>query len=357
MSEEELKKIYYNPETGYQSANKLYKKIHNEHPKVTLKQVQNFINKQYTAQVNRQEKKPKEFSSIVAAGPRNNYQVDIIVYDRYEYNHYKYILCVIDVYSRYAAVRAMTNRELPTIIEKFEDIMNEMGYPKNLNADNEFNKKAFNDLMKEHNVQTWYSEVGEINKNSIVERFNRTIAGLLQKWRVATNKHDWPKVIQKLVKNYNNTEHRTIKNTPNNVFHEDGVNWQKPVVLENDLKVGDQVRVKQIKNVFSKGDMIKYSKDLYRIREIVGKKIYLTNLSTNEDLDKFFREYQLKPVNEIQYLSESEDDGEEEKVHETQVKEKKVKRQIRKEGIEDTPIVTGKRERQPRYIDYFVSDY
>ncbi len=42
---------------------------------------------------------------------RDNYQMDIIVYNRYEYHKYKYILVVIDIYSRFAQARAMTNRK------------------------------------------------------------------------------------------------------------------------------------------------------------------------------------------------------------------------------------------------------
>lgn len=77
-----------------------------------MKMVKDFIRKQYTAQLNKPQMKPKEFSTIVSRGPRNNYQMDILVYDRYEFHKYKYILVVIDVYSRYAMAEAMTSRKL-----------------------------------------------------------------------------------------------------------------------------------------------------------------------------------------------------------------------------------------------------
>ena len=67
-----LLKHYYNPETGFLSATKLYKKLKEIYPQLTLKHVKDFINKQYTAQLNKPIHKPKVFSSIFSPMPKNN---------------------------------------------------------------------------------------------------------------------------------------------------------------------------------------------------------------------------------------------------------------------------------------------
>jgi hypothetical protein len=182
---------YYNDEYGYISANKLYKKLKLLYPDVKMKDVKAYVDKQYTAQVTKPIKKPTIYSSIVSPSVGNNYQMDILVYDRYEFHNYKYILCCVDVYSRYAACRAMTTRNMSTILLNVKSIFDELGIPKNLNCDNEFNKIEFNALMKKDNVTLFYSQPDEINKNAIVERFNRTIAELIQRWRTATHKFNW----------------------------------------------------------------------------------------------------------------------------------------------------------------------
>ena len=74
-------------------------------------------------------------------------------------------------------------------------------------------------LEKKHDVKFKFSDPEDIQKNSIVERVNRTIAGLLQKWRTATKNRDWVKVLPDIIKNYNNTKHRTIKAIPEKVFN------------------------------------------------------------------------------------------------------------------------------------------
>ena len=73
----------------------------------------------------------------------------------------------INIYSRFACCRAMTNRKNETILEEIKSIFDEMGLPKAINSDNEFNKAILND----------YFEPDEINKNAIVERCNRTLCG------------------------------------------------------------------------------------------------------------------------------------------------------------------------------------
>lgn len=349
---DELPKIYYNPETGFLSADKLYHKLKDKYPKITKKQVQEYVDKQYTHQVNKTVKKAKKYSSIISPFPKNNYQMDIIVYNRYQYGNYKYILCMIDVYSRYAAARAMTSRSMDNIIKNVEDIFNEMGKPNNLNCDNEFNKKDFNELMKKYKVKVWYSDPNEINKNAIVERFNRTLTEIIQRWRTATGKYDWPSILHKIIKNYNNTIHKTTKDTPDNLFKHKATTRQTFVVIPNKLSLGDKVRIKKERKVFGKNDEIKYSKDIYIINEIKKNRYYLTNTSNGKNVDKSYKEYELKPVGEVQYLEKpNEENNEEKKQHiETQVK-RKLKRKMNKEGVDvnEQAIQRSSRERKPQY--------
>ena len=350
--EKQIEKAYYDPEVGYLGAEKLYKKLKKSIPEIRLKDVQRFLVKQYTTQLNRPVKKPKEYSSIISKGVRNNYQIDILVYDRYAFKNYKYILCCVDVYSRYAACRPMTSRTMETIIKNINSIMEEMGWPKNINCDNEFNKKQFNELTAKHDVRVWYSEPDEINKNAIVERFNRTIAERIQLWRTATDKYDWPKVLPSLVKNYNNTVHKTIKNTPQNIFNEDGMNWQKYKVVEHKFAVGDKVRVKKKDKVFDKNDIIRYSKTIYVITRIDKSKIYISDDKTEYGPIK---PYELKLANEVQYKEKEPeiDEKKEAEIHKEIQTVRRFTRSMNREGIKpQTPheLTATKPQREWRPI-------
>lgn len=295
-----LKELYYNPKSGYTSITKFYKKAKEEDPSITLKDVQDFLNKQETYQLNKHVVKPKDYSTIVANKIKDNYQIDIIVYDRYTIDKYKYILCVVDVHSRYSSCRAMMSRYNITIELNLISIFKEMGIPRNINADNEFNTKPLNKLFDELNITCHFSEVGEINKNAIVERFNRTLALLFNKWREATGKKKWYKVLNDVVYNYNHSYHRTIKATPYDVWKGIDTNKQSIKVVDYDFKVGDRVRIKLAKKIFDKGDLIKYSKEIFLIKSIDGNKITL------DGGERIYKPFELVKVENVITLEKEE---------------------------------------------------
>ena len=47
-----------------------------------------------------------------------------------------------------------------------------------------------------------------------------------------------------VIYNYNHTEHRTIKNKPDNILHKGLDNKQTVIIVPNNFKVNDNVRLK-----------------------------------------------------------------------------------------------------------------
>ena len=58
----------------------------------------------------------------------------------------------------------------------------------------------------------------EPHKNAIIERVHRTIARLLQLFRLGSKRFDWYNFLPDVVNNYNTTYHRTTKHTPTEIF-------------------------------------------------------------------------------------------------------------------------------------------
>lgn len=347
MSKQQIiKDAYYDTSKGYQSAMKLYSKINPIHKNITYKDIKNFLDEQYTAQVNQPVYKPKLFSTIWSFGPRYNYQMDLMVYDRFEFHNYKYIMVVVDVYSRYASARAMTNNKNVTIMDNMKSIFDDMGIPKNINCDNEFDTNAFEKYCTDNNIKVYFSQPNEINKNAIVERINRTIALMLQKWRTATGKYDWYKVLPSIMENYNTTIHSTTKEKPIDIFNSNAINNQKIIIIHPSISVGDQVRIKTVKSVFDKGDRITHSKDTYTVIEKNKSKYKLKNNTTQVDDPYFYKSYELSKVGNIQYL-EKENDAEE--IEHNEIKQKKkIDKNLNKAGVSSNAIVTSKRVRKPK---------
>ena len=322
-----LKDLYYNPKIGFIGPEKLYQKAKPLNPNITMKDVQNFLNAQEVYQLTQQPKPPKEYSSITAPYIRYNYQIDLMVYDRYTFHNYKYILVVIDVYSRYVQARPLTTRQFPVIMKNLEEIFSDMGIPENINCDLEFNTHQFEDYCKKHKITVWFSDPNEINKNAIVERFNRTLANMIQKWRISTKHYDWYSVLPDLIDNYNNTIHGTTKNTPAAIWNEKAVNEQEYNFVESKFNIGDKVRIKIEKSIFSKGDAISYSKEVYTIIKKIGNRFQLSGLT------KLFKDYELKQAGSVNYIEEPEVVQQEEE-HKQIQEERKLTRLMNKEGIE-----------------------
>eukprot|EP01041_Mallomonas_annulata_P018588 gene18588-37581_t len=139
----------------------------------------------------------------------------------------------------FVQVKPLTSRENPVINKNIISIFETMGFPYRLQSDNEFATKNFIELMDKSDVKLSFSDPNEINKNSIVERFNRTIRDLLKKYRLIYKDYNWPKYIDDLVDIYNNTFHTTIGDTPSNIWNNLEYNQQTIIRKPVEYKIGD----------------------------------------------------------------------------------------------------------------------
>jgi len=371
---QELKDLYYDPKTGFSGLVKLYKTAKEKNPAITLSDVKAFLGRQYTFQINRQDMRPKFYRTILAQKPRDNYQMDIMVYSRYAHGGYKYLLNVVDVHSRYAMSVPLKSRVIgtepvealdvddieggdDTVVKAIDKVFKRMGVPKNVNSDQEFSRPlAVQRYFRDKGITHHISETDEINKQAIVERFNRTLALLLKRWRDGTGRKDWYNVIDELIDNYNNSYHRTIKGKPIDVWKGDDENKQTPIYqFEAEIEKGDLVRLKLVRDIFTKGDATRYSEEVYVVIESKDateegrklKKFRLKDISTNKSLTKpreWWKDYELKKVdsivekqNETEQLETKRADALQDELDEIKAKEDETKEQkeVRRKRVEE----------------------
>ena len=88
---------------------------------------------------------------------------------------YKYLLMVIDVFSKYGWIVPLKNKQGETVTEAFKTIFNEERKPEYLWTDkgSEFYNKYMKELLEKNGIKL-YSTMNE-EKSSVVERWNRTI--------------------------------------------------------------------------------------------------------------------------------------------------------------------------------------
>ena len=129
----------------------------------------------------------------------------------------KYLLIVIDVFSKYGRIKPLRDKKTETVSKAFDDIFkSSKRLPKMLWTDigSEYIGKHFKEFLKSAGIQLYHIENEE--KSSVVERWNKTMKN--RTWKMFTTNNNtvyWDK-IDKLVDDYNNTRHSSVKMTPVN---------------------------------------------------------------------------------------------------------------------------------------------
>ena len=108
----------------------------------------------------------------------------------------------------------MKNKQGETVTEAFKTIFKEGRKPEYLWTDKggEFYNKHMKDLLNKHSI-TLYSTENE-EKSSVVERWNRTTKNKMWKQFTVRGNSKYLDVLTKILKQYNNTKHSSMKMTP-----------------------------------------------------------------------------------------------------------------------------------------------
>jgi len=188
----------------------------------------------------------------------------------------RYMLTVIDVFSKFAWVIAVKSKDATAITAAFDEVLQQAHprKPRRLQTDKrkEFFNSNFSGLMKRKNIQHFASESDM--KAAVAERFNRTIKTRIWTYLSDQGTVRWIDVIRELVRAYNHSYHRTIGMTPASVqtkdqdrlwvrMYGDGNTYLKPPIPR-----GSMVRISKSKGVFDKGYMPNWSKEHFTIDEV-----------------------------------------------------------------------------------------
>ena len=133
----------------------------------------------------------------------------------------KYLLCVVDLFSRYAFVVPLKNKGV-TIVETFQKILNETKRKPSkiwIDQGKEFYNKDFKKWLVDNGIKMYFTYTE--GKLVIAERFTRTFKNKLYKHMTAISKDVYYNVLDNIVDEYNNTYHGSIKKKPIEVENSD----------------------------------------------------------------------------------------------------------------------------------------
>ena len=193
---------------------------------------------------------------------------------------YRYVLVIIDNFSKYGWTIGLKNKNAQTIRNSFENILiNSKRFPNLIESDRgkEFYNNIFQDFLNKNNIKHYSrnSSYGAV----FAERFNRTIRDLLKRPVFQRGDSNWIDILPTVTKQYNNRIHSSTKLTPiqASLKRNEGYVYKnlidKRIKIKPKFQINDLVRVADLKRTFSKGDTTNWSYKLYKITEIINDKI------------------------------------------------------------------------------------
>ena len=191
-----------------------------------------------------------------------------------------YLLTVIDVFSKYDWIIPLKDKKTESISLAFDHIFEKSKRkPEKLWTDkgSEFISKHFKEFLKTHNIILYHTEKEE--KSSVVERWNKTMKNKMWKIFTANNNTVYWDKLDKLVDDYNNRKHSSIKMTPTEASKKENENkvfanlygdliYLKP--KNPKFSIGDKVRISKYKRpVFDKGYTPNWTEEVFVVDKVM----------------------------------------------------------------------------------------
>eukprot|EP01031_Cornospumella_fuschlensis_P038262 gene38262-46494_t len=233
---------------------------------------------------------------VIAKKPNEVWGIDLVDMSGFHTVHqHKFILVVVDLFSRYTWARSLRNKTAVEVRNKFNQILQEATiHPLKVLSDlgTEF-KEQFQQRLDELGIQHITTNSHSPKQNAIVERRNQELRKTLRAFAVKLNSKNWWGNIDLAVRTLNESYNSSIKKSPVELWQ---ANHNAPIEIpkdiqkktdrmtklrqrERELQNGDMVRIKmsslfsnyrkRIKEGFSKNMPVKWTPILFEIREIV----------------------------------------------------------------------------------------
>jgi hypothetical protein len=194
---------------------------------------------------------------------------------------YKFILTVIDVFSKKAWAVPLKVKTAEAVIIALENIFKEQK-PIFFQTDKgkEFTASKVQKFLKQNDVK-FYTTNNPDKKAAVVERFNKTLKNKMYKYFTHASTLKYIDVLQDFLHSYNNTVHSATNVAPNNVnknnerdvYHYlySGSGRYPKIKFRGKIQysVGDTVRITRDKSTFEQGYKSNWSREIFVVSHIV----------------------------------------------------------------------------------------
>ena len=205
----------------------------------------------------------------------------------------RFLLCVTDIFSKYAWVVPIKDKKGISIVKAFQSILKQSNRKPNkiwVDKGSEFYNAYLKKLLRDNDI-VMYSTHNE-GKSVVAERFTRTLKSKIYKYMTSISKNVYIDKLNGIVDEYNNTYHTTIKTKPADVKDNTYMNADKEINSKDPkFKVGDRVRISNYKNIFAKEYMPNWSEEVFvfkKVKNTVPRTYVINDLNGEEITGTFY---------------------------------------------------------------------
>ena len=278
--EKYLAEIYFDPKhpASFSGLNKFYNFVkRDDKHNVSKGKIGRWLRRQEAYSLHKPVIRPKR-TPIEVAGIDDQWSADLMDMSKFsrQNNGIKFLLVIIDTFSKYLWVLPLKNKTGATVAEAFQKVLDEGRMPKRLRTDKgqEFRANIVKTLLASKGIKQLFTQ--NEAKAAVAERVIKTIKSKIYRYLTYKNSHSYIDKLPEFVSSYNKTVHGTTKYRPVdvNVNNQEDVRFstflskrsKHPFTLKPyKFRLGDKVRISYLKNTFSREYDHKWSGEVFKV--------------------------------------------------------------------------------------------
>lgn len=293
-----LRELYYTPGKpgAYAGPEKLYQAVKQEGKyKIGRQRIRQFLNNEDSYSLYKPNRKTFPRSKVIVNTIDSMRDGDLAdVSNIASHNDgYKFLLVLIDIFSRYLFIVPLKNKHHQNIVDGLKLVFQKRRKPNTLRTDkgSEFKNRWVKAFLKKEGIHAIYTQ--NETKANYAERVIRTMKNLMYRYFMKNRTYRFINILQDLVKSYNKRPHRSLGgNAPANVNKENAdeirlesylsgktkldVNQSKTLGRSKEkkrakpffkFKIGDDVRLSQLKHPFQRDYQQKWTEEFFKVNE------------------------------------------------------------------------------------------
>lgn len=283
-----------------------YTKLREKYGNISRRQAFEFLQKQPEYQLHLIQPRERTLRPNNATEINARWQMDHIDMQKYfdeDDQNVKWIFVVIDTFSKYVWAKACLNKDAESVHGALEEILADNrritgGQPAVIQSDNarEYKSNLITGYLKTKRIKQLFIPPYMPQANGIVERVNRTIKNAIHTNFTQNDDTMYSDRLELIVKEYNNSYHTTIKDTPARLHKRNRANvaqqkmvkehideWTKTWRNYPELRIGDKVRIHILtdkderKKKFAKKFIPQWSTEVFEVFRIISPARKLSN--------------------------------------------------------------------------------